>query len=114
MHPEFFHIVGNDIVDYADGTTIYTVIPKPILLLQLMESLNRDLAAIKSCCIKWHMKFNLKKIIQVNRDRLTMVVNRSRTIVPDYGDHTLIAELEEVENLRTLGVTLDSNLTFET
>ena len=44
-----------------------------------------------------------------------MVVRRSRTIVPGYGDLTLDgAELEGSKNLHILGVTLYSKLTFET
>ena len=43
-----------------------------------------------------------------------MVVSRSRTIAPGYGDLTLGgAELEEVKSLRILGVTLDSKLSNE-
>ena len=44
-----------------------------------------------------------------------MVVSRSRTTAPGYGDFTLGgAELEEVKSLRILGKTLDPKLTFET
>ena len=44
-----------------------------------------------------------------------MVVNRSLTIAFGYGDFTLGgAVLEEVKSLGILGVTLDSNSTFET
>ena len=43
-----------------------------------------------------------------------MVVSRSRTCVPGYGDLTHGGdELEEVKSLRILGVTFDSKLTFE-
>ena len=44
-----------------------------------------------------------------------MVVSRSLTYAPGYGD--LIfggAELEELKSLRILGATFDSKLTFET
>ena len=44
-----------------------------------------------------------------------MLVSRSRIIAPGYGDLTLGGtELQEVNSLRILGVTLDSKLTFET
>ena len=48
-----FHIVGNHIVGYADNTTIYAVIVRPLLHL-VMESLNQDLAAIDFWYLKWH------------------------------------------------------------
>ena len=44
------HIVGNHIMNYADDTTICTVIPRPHSRPQVMESLNQDLAAIDSWC----------------------------------------------------------------
>ena len=45
---ELFYIVGNNIVCYADDTTIYADIPGELLRPQVMESLNPDLAAIDS------------------------------------------------------------------
>ena len=45
---ELLPIVGNHIVDYADDTTIYAVIPRPLSRPQVMESLNQYLAAINS------------------------------------------------------------------
>ena len=45
---ELFHILGNRIVGYADDTTIYAVIPRPLSRPQVMESLNQHLAAINS------------------------------------------------------------------
>ena len=60
---EFYHIIGNHIVSYADDTTINAVIPRPLLRLQVMESLNQDLAAINSWCLKWHTRLNHKKTI---------------------------------------------------
>ena len=43
-----FHIVGSHFVNYADDTTIYAIVPRPLLRPQVMESLNQDLAAIDS------------------------------------------------------------------
>ena len=44
-----------------------------------------------------------------------ILVSRSRTHAPGYGDLTLgCAELKEVKSLRIIGVALDSELTFET
>ena len=73
-----------------------------------MKSLNQDLTEINYWCLKCHMRLNPKKTKPV-------VVSRSRTIAPGYGDLTLSgAELEELKGLRLLGATLDSMLTFET
>ena len=86
---------------YADDTTIYTVVPRP-LLRQVIESLNQDSAIINSWSLKRHMRLNLKK-------KKSMVISLSRTIAPGYGDLTLGgAEPEEVKSLLTFGATLDS------
>ena len=49
---ELFRSVGNSIVIYAVDTTIYALIPRPLLRSQVIESLNQDLAAINSWCLK--------------------------------------------------------------
>ena len=79
---ELFHISTNHNVGYADNTMIYTVIPRQLFRSQVMESLNRDLAAINSWCLKWHMRLNSKKT-------KFMVVSRFRTFAPGYGALTL-------------------------
>ena len=58
---ELFLSFGNHIVDHADDITIYIVIPRPLSLPQVMESLNQELAAINAFCLKWHMRLNLQK-----------------------------------------------------
>ena len=58
---ELFRISGNHMLGYAGDTTIYEVIPRPLSRPQFMESLNRDLAAIHSWCLKWHMRLNPRK-----------------------------------------------------
>ena len=84
---ELFHIVENRIVGYADDTMIYAVIPRPLSRSQV--------------------RLNPKKT-------KSMVVSRSRTSAPGYGELTLgSAELEEAKSLHILGVTYDSKLTFE-
>ena len=66
-----------------------------------MESLNQDLAAINSWRLKWHMRLHPKKTKFI-------VVSRSRTSAPGYGDLTLGgAELEEVHSLHIPRVTFD-------
>ena len=58
---ELFPIIGNHMVSYAHDTMIYAVIPRQLSRRQVMESLNRDLVAIHSLCLKWHMRLNHKK-----------------------------------------------------
>ena len=58
---KLFRVVGYRIVSYADDTTIYAVIPRPLLRPQVMKSLNQCLAAIKFWCVKWHVRLNHKK-----------------------------------------------------
>ena len=58
---ESFCIVGNHIVGYADDTSIYTVFPRQLSCTQVKESLNQNLAAIYSSCLKWHMRLNHNK-----------------------------------------------------
>ena len=58
---EIFHIVGSHIVGYAEDSTIYAVILRPLSGPQVMELMNQDLAARLSLCLKWHMRLNLKR-----------------------------------------------------
>ena len=80
---ELLHIIGYHIMGYADGTMIYAVISGPLSRPQVMESMNQDLAAIKSWCMKWHMRLNNKKT-------KSMVVSRSWPSAPGYGGFTLV------------------------
>ena len=83
-----------------NDTTVYAAIPRPLLRLPVMESLNQDFAAINFWCLKWHMRLNPKKIE-------LMVVCRSRVNASGYADLTLSgAKLDEIKSLRILGVTL--------
>ena len=89
-------------MSYADDTTVYEVIPRPLSSFQVKESLNQDLAVIDSWCLKWLMRLNPKKTKSI-------VANQSRTNASGYGDLTLgDAKLEEINSLRILGVTLNS------
>ena len=63
-----------------------------------MKSLNLDLTAIDSWCLKWYIRLRPNKTKSV-------VVGRFRTIAAGYGDLTLGgAKLEEVKSLRIVGV----------
>ena len=55
---ELFHIVANNIAGYADDTVIYAFFPRLLLLPQVLESRNQNLAAIDSWCLKWQMRLN--------------------------------------------------------
>ena len=78
-----------------------------------MESLNQDLAAIDSWSLKWFLKPFQTPGVDPKKTK-SMMVSRSRTSDPGYGDLTLEgAELEEVKSLCILGGTFDSKLTFE-
>ena len=55
---ELFRIIENHILGYADDTTVYAVIPRPLSCPQVMDSINQVLTAINSWCLKWHMRFN--------------------------------------------------------
>ena len=58
--------------------------------------------------VKWHMRLNFRKTKY-------LVVSWSRTNALGYGDLTLGgAELEKINSLRILGVTIDSKLPLET
>ena len=104
---QLFHIVGNHIVGYTDDTTIYAVIPKPLSHPQVMISLNQDLRAKDYWSLKRNVKLNPQKTN-------SMVVIRSWTNAPGYGDLTLGgAELENVKSLQILEVTFDNKLTFK-
>ena len=67
---------------YGDNITIYAVIPRPLSCPQMMKSLNRDLVAIHSRCLKWHMRLNPKRT-------KSTVVNRPRIYAPGYDNLTL-------------------------
>ena len=107
LHPsELFRIIGYHIVGYADDITIYAVIPESLSHPKVMESLNQDLAAINSWCLKWHMRQNRTKT-------KPMLISWSRVSALGYDDLTLGgAELEEVKSLRILRVTFYSKLTL--
>ena len=49
---ELFRITSNHIVGFADDISLHVVIPIPLSRLHGKESLNQDLAAIFSWCLK--------------------------------------------------------------
>lgn len=97
----------NELISYADDTTLFSSIQSPSNREEVAASLNRDLAKINSWCQLWGMRLNANKTHSI-------VFSRSRTLDPPHPDLFLSGEeIEEVEDVRLLGVTLDSKLTFE-
>ena len=81
---------------YADDTTFYAAIRRPLSCPQVIESLYQDTVEINFWCLKRHMRLNSKKT-------KSMVVSWSRPITTCYGDLTLGgAVLDKVNGLRTL------------
>ena len=86
-------------MSYRNDTTIYAVISRPLSRLQEIKSVDQNLAALDSWCLK-HTRFNSRKT-------KSMAVSRSRTYALGSGGLTLGgAQLEEVNFLRILLVTL--------
>ena len=67
---------------YANDTTIYAVILRPLSRPQATELLNQSLAAIDAWCLKRPMRFNRQKIEPRK-------VSRFCTYAPGYGTLTL-------------------------
>ena len=82
------HVIAYD----WDDTAIYAGTSRPLSRPQVMESLNQDLTAINSWCLKWHIRLNPKKT-------KSLVIKTSRIIAPGYGDLSLgSSELEELKS----------------
>ena len=93
---ELFHIIGNHMVGYANDTTIYAVFPRPLSRPQVVESLNQDLAAVHSWCLKWHIRLTPRKT-------KSMMVNSLRPMLPAMVISTFGGEELEVKCLVFLG-----------
>ena len=104
---EFFSILDNKFIGYADDSTLMAVVPSPDARVTVAESLNRDLVRVNASCDLWGMKLNASKT-------KTMIVSRSRTMhlqsPPLTIDGTVLKESDDLDILR---VTFDSKLTFE-
>ena len=70
---DFFSILENKLIGYADDSTLIAVVPSPGVRVTVAESLNRDLVRVNAWCNLWGMKMNASKT-------KTMMVSRSRTI----------------------------------
>ena len=104
---ELSSIVENTLITYADDSTLLATIPSPTDRLLVSDSLNRDLCRISEWCVAWGMKVNPSKT-------KSMVVSRSRTVLPVHPSLSFEGQLIEDESeLRVLGVVLDCKLSFE-
>ena len=99
--------IENNMFNYADDSTLVAVVPSVRDRAAARESLNRDLQRMKMWCHRWDMMLNPEKT-------KTMIVSRSRTIIPSHGPLLLDGvELTNSDSLCILGVTFDCKLTFE-
>ena len=65
----FFTILENNLISYADYSTLIAVVPSPGVRVTVAESMSRDLVKVSEWCDLWEMKFNANKT-------KTMIVSR--------------------------------------
>ena len=100
-------LLENTLVGYADDSTLVASISSPRLRPTVSASLNRDLAVISLWCTRWGMLINSSKTYG-------MVISRSRTLVPSFPDFVIGGNVVKMVNqLKILGVVVDSKLLFE-
>ena len=104
---KLFSILENKLIGYADDFTLMAVVPSKVVRVAVAESLIRDLGRVSEWCDLWMMKLNASKI-------MTMIVSRSSTMNPQSRPLTIGGTvLKESDDLVILGVTFDSEMTFE-
>ena len=100
-------LLQNELVGYADDSTLLCRIPHPRDRSSVAASLNDDLAVISDWCSRWDMLVNPSKT-------RGMLISRSRTVEPLFPDLLIdVSVVEMVSELKILGVIFDSKLTFE-
>ena len=72
---ELFSILENELIGYADESTLMAVVPSPGVRVTVAEFLSRDLVKVSEWCDLYGMKLNASKT-------KTMIVSRSRTMYP--------------------------------
>ena len=72
---DFFSILENKLIVYADDSTLMAVVPSPSVRVTVAESLIHDLGRVSEWCDLWGIKLNASKTN-------TMIVSRSRTMHP--------------------------------
>ena len=104
---DLFSILENEMIGYADDSTLIAAIPSPNARISVAQSLDRDLLKVSNWCNMWGMKLNVGKT-------KTMMVSRSRSLNPPSPALSVNgAVLKDLAYLEILGLTLDSKLTFE-
>ena len=107
---ELSSILENELIGYADDSTLMAVVPFPFPGVRVIvaESLIHDLGRVSEWCDVSGMKLNASKTNP-------MIVSRSRTMHPQSTAFTIdVTVLKESDDIVILGVTFDSNMTFET
>ena len=95
-------LLQNELVGYADDSTLLCRILHPRDMSSVAASLNDDLAVISDWCSKWGVLVNLSKT-------RGMLISRSRTVYPLFPDLVVDGTVVEmVVELRILDVILDS------
>ena len=67
----------NNLISYADDSTLMAVVPFSGIRVTVAESLISDLGRVSEWCDLWGMKLNASKT-------KTMIISRSRTIHPGH------------------------------
>ena len=100
-------LLQNELVGYADDSTLLCRIPHPRDRSSVAASLNDDLAVISDWCSRWGMLVNPSKT-------RGMLISCSRTVEPLFPDLLIDGSVVEmVLELKILGVIIDSKLSFE-
>ena len=104
---ELFSILENNLIRYADNSSLIAVILAPGGRVTVAESLIRDLGRVSQWCDLSGMKLNAGKT-------KTMIVSRSCTMHPQSLPLTIGGTLhKESHDLVIMGVTFDSKIDFE-
>lgn len=99
--------IENELISYADDTTLFREVGSSSSRASAAASLNRDLERISQWCVRWGMKLNPSK---------TQIIyfSRSKTLEPAHPPLFLgESELVPSDHIKVLGVVLDSKLTFK-
>ena len=101
-------LLQNELVGYADDSTLLCMIPHSRDRSSVAASLNGDLAVISDWCSnRWGMLVNPSKT-------RGMLISHSRTVEPLFPDLLIDGSVVEmVSELKILGVIIDSKLSFE-
>ena len=100
-------LLQNELVAYADDSTLLCRIPHPRNRSSVAASLNDDLAVNGDWSSRWGMLVNPSKM-------RWMLISGSRTVEPLFPDLLIDGSVVEMfSELKILGVILDSKLTFE-